>query len=327
MKIAVYGAGGVGGYFGGRLAQAGADVYLVARGEHLAALRERGLRVESVRGDFDLELPATDDPADIGPCDHVLFCVKSFDTESAARRLDPLLGDETAVVSLQNGIDNEQRLADLVGLEHVVGGVAYIFSTIGEPGVIEHTGGQAEIVFGELDGTRSERAERLADLCDRASGMDGDLSGAIRSVLWEKAAFICAQAGMTAAVRLPLGDVRSVPESWDTYRRIIEEVRAVGAARGIDLPADLVDRWMAFAEDLGADSYSSLYYDMTHGKRMELDALHGAVVRAGREQGIAVPMTEAVYSILRPWAVRNERDGDADPIEPSMQGGADADDE
>ena len=306
MKIAIYGAGGVGGYFGGRLAQAGANVHLIARGEHLSALHERGLQVESVHGDFEQDLPATDDPAEIGPCEYVLFCVKSFDTTDAARQLAPLLNEETAVVSLQNGVTNEEILAQEIGQEHVLGGVAYIFATIGPPGVIEHTGGPATIVFGELDGPRSERAERLLALCERAQGMDAELSTDIQSVLWEKAAFICAQAGMTATVRLPLDKIRSTAASWEMYQRIIEEVCAVAASEDIDLPADTVARWMEFAAGLDEDTYSSLHYDMIHGKRMELDALHRAVIRRGNEHEVAVPMTEAVYAVLRPWAVRNE---------------------
>ena len=307
MKLAVYGAGGVGGYFGGRLAQAGADVSLIARGDHLDALRRDGLRVESVNGDFTVDVPATDDPAEIGPCDHVLFTVKSFDTGAAASELEPLLGDYTGVVSLQNGLDNEVTLAEHVGRERVLGGVAYIFATIGEPGVIEHTGGPASITFGELDGARSERAVRLLEWCERADGMDAELSEAIQTKLWEKAAFICAQAGMTAAVRLPLGEIRDRPASWDMYRRIVEEVCAVGRASGVEVPDGTVDRWMDFAAELEADSYSSLHYDMTHDKPMELEALHGAVVRRGREHDIAVPMNEAVYAILGPWAERNQR--------------------
>lgn len=305
MKVAVYGAGGVGGYFGGRLARAGADVHLIARGAHLDALRRDGLRVESVRGDFSVELPATDDPTDIGRCDVVLFTVKSFDTEAAARELRPLLTDDTAVISLQNGLDNEETLAAEIGREHVMGGVAYIFSTIADPGVIEHTGGPTSFTYGELDGRRSDRAERVLTWCDRAEGMDAELSDAIRTDLWEKAAFICAQAGMTAAVRLPLGEIRHHEESWEMYRRIIDEVCRVGRATGAELGDEVVARWMEFADDLGADSYSSLHYDMTHGKPMELDALHGAVVRRGREHDVAVPMNEALYAILRPWARRN----------------------
>ena len=307
MKLAVYGAGGVGGYFGGRLAQAGADVSLIARGDHLDALRRDGLRVESVHGDFTVDLPATDDPAEIGPCDHVLFTVKSFDTEAAARELQPLLGDDTGVVSLQNGLDNEVTLAEHVGRERVLGGVAYIFATIAEPGVVKHTGGPASITFGELDGARSERAVRLLEWCERADGMDAELSEAIQTKLWEKAAFICAQAGMTAAVRLPLGEIREQPHSWDMYRRIVEEVCAVGRAASVDVPDGTVERWMDFAGGLEADSYSSLHYDLTHDKPIELEALHGAVVRRGREHDVPVPMNEAVYAILRPWAERNRR--------------------
>jgi 2-dehydropantoate 2-reductase len=305
MKVAVYGAGGVGGYFGGRLAQAGADVHLIARGAHLDALQRDGLRVESVRGDFSVELPATDDPADVGQCDVVLFTVKSFDTEAAARELRPLLTDDTAVISLQNGLDNEETLAAEIGREHVMGGVAYIFSTIADPGVIEHTGGPTSFTYGELDGRRSDRAERVLEWCDRAEGMDAELSDAIQTDLWEKAAFICAQAGMTATVRLPVGEIRDHEESWEMYRRIIDEVCRVGRATGADLQDGVVSQWMEFADDLGADSYSSLHYDMTHGKPMELEALHGAVVRRGREHDVAVPMNEAVYAILRPWAQRN----------------------
>ena len=307
MKIVVYGAGGVGGYFGGRLARAGADVHLVARGEHLDAIRRGGLRVESVHGDFEVDLPATDDPASIGPCDVVLVTVKSYDTDEVAVELGALLGEETAVVSLQNGLDNEERLSAAIGPDRVLGGVAYVFSTVREPGVIEHTGGPATVTFGELDGTRSERGERLLEWCERADGMDATLSGSIKTVLWEKAAFICAQAGMTAAVRLPLGRIRDAPESWEMYRRIVEEVCRVGRATGVDLPQGTVDRWIEFADGLDGDSYSSLHYDLTHDKPIELEALHGAVVRRGRENDVAVPANEAVYAILRPWAIRNRR--------------------
>lgn len=305
MKIAIYGTGGVGGYFGGRLAQAGADVHLIARGDHLDALQRDGLRVESVYGDFEVDLPATDDPADIGPCEFVLFTVKSFDTEEAAREVHPLIDDDTVVISLQNGLDNEEKLAAEIGREHVAGGVAYIFSTIAESGLIEHTGGPTSFTYGEIEGGRSDRAERFLEWCKRADGMDAELSEDIQTDLWEKAAFICAHAGMTATVRLPVGEIRSQQESWEMYRRIIDEVCRVGRATGVELPDGTVAQWMDFAEDLGTDSYSSLYYDMTHDKPMELEALHGAVIRRGRENEIAVPMNEAVYAILRPWAQRN----------------------
>jgi 2-dehydropantoate 2-reductase len=304
-RIAVYGAGGVGGYFGGRLAQSGTEVHFLARGAHLQALRHKGLRVRSTLGDFGLSVAATDDPAEIGRCDYVLFCVKSFDTEVVAGRLGPLIGESTAVLSLQNGIDNEEKIAAAVGWEHVMGGAAFIFSTIADPGVIAHTGGPARIVFGEMDGRRTTRAEDLLDPFVKA-GVDADLSTDIRSVLWNKFAFICAQAGMTASVRLPIAEIREVAESWVMFRRIVEEVAAVALAEGIVIGPEMIDRHLGFARELEASSTSSLHYDLTHGRRMELEALHGTVVRLGSARGIPVPMSEAVYAILRPWAVRNE---------------------
>jgi len=243
MKIAVVGAGGVGGYFGGRLAMAGNEVAIVARGPHLTAIRERGLRVRSANGDFIAAVPASDDPAEFGPCEVVLFCVKSYDTEAAASRLGPLLGEDTAVISLQNGVDNEEKIAATVGEGRVVGGAAFIFSSVVEPGVIAHTGGPARVVFGELNGARTTRVERLLVASHRA-GIDADIPADIRVVLWTKFAFICATAGMTAGVRLPLGEIRDCPESWAVFRHIVAEVAALARAEGVSLGEDVV-------EDLG----------------------------------------------------------------------------
>lgn len=307
MKIAVYGAGGVGGYFGGRLAQAGADVHFIARGEHLDALQENGLQVKSVDGDFTVDVPATDDPADIGPCDYVLFTVKAYDTEAAAPGVLPLLHDDTAVITPQNGLGNERILAAEIGDDHVMGGVARIYSTIAEPGVIEHTGGPSTITFGELDGSRSDRAERFLEWCDRAE-IDATLSEDIHADIWKKFVLICAYSGMTAAVRLPIGAIRSTPETWSMYRRIMEEVLTVGQSEGVAITNDSIETALAMTETLDAGLYSSLYYDLTHDNPMELEALHGEVVRRARDHDIQVPMNEAVYAILRPWAARNQRD-------------------
>jgi 2-dehydropantoate 2-reductase len=308
MRIAVVGAGGVGGYFGGRLALAGEDVHLLARGPHLVAIREGGLRVRSVAGDFEVAVPATDHPAEVGPCDYVLFCVKSYDTEVAATFLGPLIAEATAVVSLQNGIDNEEKIGRAVGREHVLGGVAFIFSTIAEPGVINQSGGPRRILFGEMDGSKSESAEGLAEAC-RAAGIEATASDDIRRLLWDKLAFICAHAGVTAGVRLTIGEVREIPETMDTFRYIVEEVSAVAAAEGVELGTDVVERHEAFARSLEADSFSSLHHDLVHGRRMELEALHGEVVRRARSHGTPVPVCETVYGLLRPWALRNERAG------------------
>jgi len=308
MRIAVYGAGGVGGYFGGRLAQAGADVHLIARGAHLRALREHGLRVRSVKGDFTVRVPATDDPAEIGPCDHVLFCVKAFATEAAGARLGPLLGENTAVVSLQNGVDNEEKLAQAVGQDHVMAGAAFIFAGIAEPGVILHTGGPASITFGELDGQLTTRAQQLLDCCQQA-GFAAELSPAIKTVLWAKLAFICAQAGLTAAVRLPIGEIRTVDAAWAMFQRLVAEVAAVAEAEGNPVPPAAQQRAVAMAKGVEPGSFSSLHDDLVAGRRMELEALHGFVVRRAADHGVPVPMSEAIYAILKPWAVRNEQNG------------------
>ena len=305
MRIAVYGAGGIGGYFGGRLARAGADVRFIARGAHLQALREQGLRVRSVTGDFEVRAPATDDPAEVGPCDFVLFCVKSFDTAAAAARLGSLVGEDTAVVSLQNGVENEEKLARAVGQDHVMGGAAYIFAEIAEPGVIRHTGGPASITVGELDGRASERAQRLLACCEQA-GFGAELSADIKTVLWAKLAFICAQAGMTAAVRLPIGEIRGAGAAWAAFGRLVDEVCAVAEAEGHPVPSAARERALALAQALPG-SFSSLHDDLVAGHRMELEALHGFVVRRAARHGLAVPMSEAVYAILQPWAIRNQR--------------------
>jgi 2-dehydropantoate 2-reductase len=308
MRIAVYGAGGVGGYFGGRLAQAGTEVHFIDRGAHLQALRTHGLRVQSVKGDFAVRVPATDDPAEVGPCDYVLLCVKAFDTDAAAARLGPLLGEATAVISLQNGVDNEDKLARAVGPDRVMGGAAFIFAGKAEPGVIVHTGGPTSITFGELDGQVTERAQRLLAQCQQA-GFAAELSESIKTVLWAKFAFICAQAGMTAAVRLPIGVIRGVDAAWAGFQRLVAEVAAVAEADGTPLPPAARERALMLAQGVEPGSFSSLHDDLVAGRRMELEALHGLVVRRAAEHGLPVPMSQAVYAILKPWAIRNQQAG------------------
>ncbi len=304
MRIAVYGAGGVGGYFGGRLARAGEDVSFVARGRHLEALRSRGLRVKSTFGDFDVVAPVTDDPASIGPVDFVLFTVKSQDTPGAASRLGPLLGPETGVVSLQNGLGNEEAIGAVIGPDHVLGGVAYILSTIGEPGLIVHSGGPASVVFGELHHGQTDRARRLLAAFERA-GVDATLSDDVQAVLWDKFALICALSGATAAIRLPIGEIRETPESWHLYETLLDEAAAVAASEGVELSEATLQRQKAFALGLEPGVYSSLHYDMTNGKPMELESLQGELLRRAAAAGVPVPVSMAVYAILRPWAERN----------------------
>jgi 2-dehydropantoate 2-reductase len=306
MKVAVYGTGGVGGFFGGRLARSGVDVRFIARGSHLRTLRTQGLRVASVHGDFELRpVTATDDPAEIGPVDYVLVTVKSHHTDRVATQLGPLLHDRTAVVSLQNGVDNEEKLAAAVGEHRVVGGAAYIFATISRPGTIDHTGGPTSIVVGEWRGGRSERVGRLVEAC-QAAGFAAEETGDIRSTLWTKFAFICALAGTTAAIRLPIGEIRKAPASRELFRRVVAEVCDIARAEAIHLPADLPDRHLTFTDGLDPDGYSSLHHDLTHGHAMELDALLGEVVRRGARAQVATPMSEALYAVLQPWQLRSQ---------------------
>ncbi|MDQ7819345.1 MAG: 2-dehydropantoate 2-reductase [Armatimonadota bacterium] len=301
MKIAVVGAGAIGGYYGALLQDAGCEVTFLARGEHLRALREQGLRLEDVGSPARvLPVRAVDRADAIGPVDLVLFAVKSYDTEAAAAHLPPLLGPHTAVLTLQNGVANVEVLAERVGREHVLGGACYIFTSVPAPGVIRRTGGPRRIVFGELDGSRSPRA-RAIEQALAATGVPVELSDRILVELWEKYLFITAQGGMTALTRLPVGVLRSTPATFEMYLDVASEVAAVGRAHGVPIPPGERDRVRRFADALDPDSYSSLYTDLTRGRRLELDALVGYAVRLGQRYGIPTPMCRAIYAALLPY--------------------------
>jgi 2-dehydropantoate 2-reductase len=301
MTIVVMGTGGVGGYFGGALARSGADVTFVARGAHLEAIRARGLTIRTAReGEYTVPARAVERLDGLPPADVVLFCVKSFDTEAAAAAIRPVLGAETAVVSLQNGVDNERTIDAVLGPDHAVGGVAWVFATIGAPGLIVHTQG-GKLAFGELDGRRSPRVERLRDACARAA-IPAQVPADIRRVMWEKYLHIAAQAGLTALTRSPSGVIRAIPETWAMYRLIVQELAAIAAREKIGLAADVVDGIMASAARLAPDTTSSMHYDLTHGKRLELEALHGHAVRLSERHGVPAPTLFAVYAALKPHA-------------------------
>jgi 2-dehydropantoate 2-reductase len=301
MRIVVVGAGGVGGYFGARLAQAGAEVTLVARGAHLDAIRARGLRVRSaVEGDDTVAVTAVDKVAGLPAADAVLLCVKSFDTEAAVEHVRPVVGPETPVLSLQNGVDNEERIDAVLGAGHALGGVAYVFATIEAPGVIAHTFA-GRVVLGEMDGRPTPRAERLRDAFGGA-GILAALSEDIRRVLWEKYLMIAAQAGMTAITRCPIGVIRETPQTWRMYRLIVEELAALGRASGVALPPDAVTTTLANVEKLAPHLFSSLHHDLVQGKRLELEALHGHAVCLGERLGVPTPTVFAVYAALTPFA-------------------------
>jgi len=300
MRIAVLGAGAVGGYYGAVLQRSGNDVSFLARGRHLAAIRDRGLRVESaVEAPFTVPARVTDNPLEIGPVDLVLFTVKAYDTPAAARLLPPLLGPETAVLTLQNGVDSVEALGEAVGRRHLLGGLCQIFCTVAAPGLVRQTGGPRRVVLGELDGSVTHRV-RATHEAFRAAGVPAELSRRILVEMWEKFVFINAQGGMTALTRLPIGVIRRTPETFALYLDVAEEVAAVGRAHGVPIPAGQRERVRAFALALDEGAYSSLYTDLAAGRRTELDTLLGTVVRLGERYGVPTPACRAIYAALRP---------------------------
>ena len=303
MRIAVVGAGGVGGGFGAALAKAGADVTFIARGAHLAAMKTKGLRVEGGRGETHvMPAQATDDPANVGPVDLVLFCVKLWDVESAGERIRPLVGPATAVIPLQNGIDAAERLIPILGAPAVMGGVAQISAVIAEPGVIRQTGTFMRLVFGELDGTRSKRGEAFLELC-RKAGFDATLSEAIVTELWMKFILLATNASVTALTRQPLGKLRDDPDMRPQFVAAYKEVIDVGRARGVKLPADALDKVLAFNAGAPPTMKASMAIDLERGNRIELPWLGGKVVELGRQLGVPTPMHALMYAALKPYAM------------------------
>ncbi len=304
MRVAVFGAGAIGAYYGARMSEGGADVSLIARGTHLAALRERGLTIMVPERTSQHRLPASDDPVDIGPVDVVLFCVKSYDTEAIAQRLAPLLRDGTAVVSLQNGVDNEEKIAAAIGWEHVLGGSAYILASIREPGVVE-AAGPRRIVFGEWTGGEpTARVRAILEVCQRG-GIGAEAARDVQLAKWEKFTLLAAFSAMTATVRLGLGEIRDAPAASAMLHALMTEVWSVGRASGVNLPDDLVERQFGLLTSQIPGATTSLVHDLTTGHRMELEALQGTVVRLGRAHGAPTPWMDAAYAILQPWAQRN----------------------
>ena len=302
MRIAVIGAGGVGGAFGGALAKAGGDVTFLARGAHLNALRTRGLSVLGTRGNVRLNpVQATDQPSSIGPVDLVLFCVKLWDVESAGAAIRPLVGTDTAVIPLQNGIDASERLIPILGKAAVMGGVAQISATIAEPGVIRQTGTFMRLLFGELDGRPSRRGTAFHALCQSAK-FESVNSDGIVAALWEKFVLLATNSSVVSLTRLPFGKLRNDPEVFALFEKAIAEVAAVGRARGVDLPADLEARARETTRNLPPEMLPSMAVDLLRGNRLELPWLAGKVVALGRELGVPTPTFEVMYAALKPYA-------------------------
>ncbi len=303
MRIAVVGAGGVGGGFGAALAKAGADVSFLARGAHLAAMKSAGLKVLSPRGDTHLApTKATDNPAGIGPVDIVLFCVKLWDVESAGERIKPLIGPGTAVIPLQNGIDAPERLIPILGERAVMGGVAQISASITAPGTITQVGTFMRMIFGELDGQRSQRAEDFLALCQKA-GFDVTLSDQILTELWMKFVLLATNASITALARQPIGQLRDDPDIRPVFIAAHQEVIDVARARGVALPANALDKILEFNRHAPPTMKASMALDLERGNRLELPWLGGKVAELGRQLGVPTPTHSVMYAMLKPYVM------------------------
>lgn len=304
MQFAIFGSGAVGGYYGAKLARAGVPVTFIARGAHLQAIRERGLTVRSPLGDFTVRARAEEDPARVGPVDVVLYAVKTYDNPTALPRLAPLVGRETTVLTLQNGVDSADALAAAVGEHAVVAGATYIATALAAPGVIEQTGTHQRIVFGEVFGERtrvSARVDRLARTL-AAAGIDVEAVADARGPIWEKFIYLAPFAAFTGAARLPIGPLWRDPETRTLFIEAMHEVERLARAEGIAVGADVCERIIQYMNALPPSTRSSLLIDLTLGKRIEVEALQGAVVRRGRARGVLTPIMAALYAVLKPYA-------------------------
>ena len=293
-------AGAVGGYFGGRMQAAGHDVFFIARGANLTAIKSNGLRIESVHGDVHLpKVNVTDDPRNVGPVDIVLFAVKLWDTEAAAEATRPLVGPATRVITLQNGVDSVERVAPILGAEQTVGGAAYIATVIEKPGVIRHTSSFARMRFGRADKRPDATLQAFAD-AGKAAKLDVDVSADISVELWEKFIFLTAMSGATSALRSPIGPIRADPELRAFFRQLMQEAFTIGRAKGIALDPGYVDGRMDFLMNkVEAGMVASMAHDLERGNRIELDWLGGKVRALGRELNIPTPASDTVYTVLK----------------------------
>ncbi len=309
MKFAVIGTGGVGGYFGGKLAKSGEDVWFLARGKHLDAMRAGGLHVNSPDGNWIVPPGTmTDNPQQIGPVDVVFFCVKSYDTESAAQQLAPLLTESTIIICLQNGVDNEEKIQRTIPRGTVFGGVSYIYSTITAPGVITHTPGPTKIVFGEMtkgDDASSQKVNQILETI-RKAGINAALTDNIQTELWKKYVFISAVGGMTAMTRLTLGEMLAVDATKEMLSDAMRETEAVGRAKGVSLPPNFTDQVLELLKNYDNNSRSSMYHDLAHHRPMEVEAFSGTVIRYGKQFNLTTPVHRAIYAALLPYHLKHK---------------------
>lgn len=308
MRIAVVGAGAVGGYFGGRLAKAGNEVWFVARGKHLQALRAHGLHVESPKGDFVVQpVQSTIDPAEIGHVDVILLCVKAWQVLEAAPSLHPMIATETCVLPVQNGVEAPNQLASVLGKKQVLGGLCRIISMVAEPGKIRHLGAEPYVALGELDNRPSERVRKLRETL-AAAGIKAEIPPDIQVATWEKFLFISAVSGVGAVTRAPIGVIRRLPETRRMLEQAMQEIFNVGQAHHIALSSEIIRKTVGFIDGLPADGTASMQRDIMEGRPSELEAQNGAVVRLGLEAGVETPLNAFIYHSLLPMErkARNE---------------------
>jgi 2-dehydropantoate 2-reductase len=304
MKIAVMGSGAVGGYYGGLLARTGQDVTFIARGAHLAALRKNGLEVKSVHGDFTIApVQVTDSPAELGLVDLVMVCVKTPDTDEASQAMKPMVGPDTTVMSLQNGIDAADRIGAVVGMKNIVGGATWLSSTIEAPGMIRQISQFRRIVLGELDGRITPRVEAVFEVL-KGTGATVELSDNILKVLWTKFVFIASISGVGSLTRLAIGDYRSVPETRALLVGLMREVDALASASGIRLDADVIEQTLALIDNAAPNIKPSMQRDVEASRRSELDSMIGVIQRKGRELSVSTPTADMVYAVLLPGELK-----------------------
>ena len=305
MRIAVFGTGGIGGYFGGRLAQAGEDVVFIARGKHLQAMRENGLRVDSIKGDFVIKpVQATDDPKQVGIVDVILVGVKAWQVPEAALGMRPMVGPHTIALPVQNGVEAPSQLAGILGAEHVLGGLCGLMVFIAGLGHIRHAAVDPFIGFAELDNRPSQRVEKLSQVFSKAQGVRVDNPPDIHVGLWRKFLFVTGVTGVGAVTRAPIGIYRSQPGTRKMLEQVAEEICEVAWARKIALPQDAVTKSKDYWDSMPPEVTSSIQRDIMNGRPSELDALNGAVVRLGKEAGVETPVNAFIYYSLLPMEMR-----------------------
>lgn len=299
MRIAIMGAGAVGGYFGGLLSRAGHAVTFIARGAHLAAMREHGLVLDTPKGRLDVDAARfVQHPSETGSCDVVLFAVKAYDIESAAAPLKPLVDGGACVISVLNGVDHQDRIASVLGAASVLGGLAMVSGVIVDPGVIRYTSDMSGLRFGESDGSMSERATAFRDACV-SSGFSAEVVSNIRTAQWAKFVGLATNAALTSLFRLPAGHIYHDPYIIPMATRAFGEVAAVAQAEGVELPSDIVARTLALHQSFPKTMYASMYHDLAKGRPLELDSFSGHIVRRGRAMGVATPVHEMAWLALK----------------------------